>query len=496
MARDPKTTKTPRAAKPAKSPLQGDNETPGTASAGALDKVPSGPKPASKPRSRPKAKVQSDPEAQSHAEAPPAGLSEPKLKTEPETERKAEPAVPPETPVRAAAPPAPASTPASTPEPEPVPTPAAAPSEPAPRSVASDAPRPMAGRAPIQWGRPPPTTFRVGPLPTSTGFIPPPQPRSQLQPQAQPKPQPQAQAQSGTGPGFRPQIADPARGVSAPNPLPRRSGSILTGSMIPQLRPGTAPVPPSPSPAAPLASDLQVQPSLARPGDTAQATLPASAPSPKVVASGGLAMGQAGAAEKMEPDPGPASAAQAASDAVGEPTSRGGSTRRWIIGLVALMLVGAFITWLLLRPGLETDVITSGPPVVPAVADAASQRPVQDQPGALEPALETVAAPSAGTGVALQTSPTNGDRSSATRPVIAASGRAPEPGARTVQLSRPAGSLTEPARGQSLVEPLVEPASRPLGLPVPAASPPTPARPLSSDPNAPISTRPQSLDQG
>ena len=101
-------------------------------------------------------------------------------------------------------------------------------------------------RRPVQWGRPPQTTFRAGPLPRGVGLMPP-----VAAPQPAQRPQPQ-----------------PAVTAAAQRPS---SGGVFTGSLVPQRRPAppaaapnliTAPMPsaPQPGPLRPLARNAGWRP--------------------------------------------------------------------------------------------------------------------------------------------------------------------------------------------------------------------------------------------
>ena len=86
-------------------------------------------------------------------------------------------------------------------------------------SDADDQSTPFA-RRPVQWGRPPQTTFRAGPLPRGAGLMPPriETPRAEVPKAEAPKPAP-----------------------AAPRPT---SGGVFSGSLVPQRRstpPGAAP---------------------------------------------------------------------------------------------------------------------------------------------------------------------------------------------------------------------------------------------------------------
>ncbi|MBU4198173.1 MAG: hypothetical protein KJ911_15645, partial [Alphaproteobacteria bacterium] len=91
-------------------------------------------------------------------------------------------------------------------------------------------------RKQVTWGRMPTTTFHVGPVPVA------PNPLDRI-PNRPPRTTPLGQ----TGPSggqVSGQVQEPPRRV----PAPRAGGNILSGSLIPQARPGAGPVTPAPQP--------------------------------------------------------------------------------------------------------------------------------------------------------------------------------------------------------------------------------------------------------
>lgn len=311
-------------------------------------------------------------------------------------------------------------------------------------------------RGRIQWGRPPQTTFRVGPLPSA--------------------------------------------GATPPPPRSASAAGILTGSMIPSARPAeSAPLAPEESIAAPVEAEAIVPPPPLdpEPEPVVEPVFEAVAPEPVVEPE-----------PVVTPEPEPVAAArpqeiviepEAAEPAVTVPPLSGEAKPaarprelpsvvvtptlyatmgaavqkvtkgdRWTVvaGVVAVVVIGGFI-WLATLPGPRP--VAEGP--TPLAAGAA---PLDDTP-----LVEETFAPAEVE-----------DSAPAARAPAAAAPVAATPAPATVAPRRPATTPATPiviAPTQTAPRPYIETA--PLVI-----DPPTPAEPAETDPDAPIVTRPQPLD--
>ena len=306
-------------------------------------------------------------------------------------------------------------------------------------------------RRPVQWGRPPQTTFRAGPLPRGTGLVPP--------------------------------APAPAQAPAAPRPA---SGGVLGGSLVPQRRPAqpgtgptllTTPMPTAPQPARPAAPVAPAAPVDATPRPLPTAALaraPEPASRPSVASAPKPAPGPAVAAPEVEPSRADAPVASRAF------ARNGGNRTPLYIAAAAVVVISAPVaTWLITRSNSDTApaapatsaVLAAPTPAASAVE--AAPAPV-DTPVA---APQTPAAPRAVT------------RSPAPRRAEAASSET------LAANPRPAPVVASPATVAPapvvVIAPPVEAASEPVQ---PAGPPPTAARPAQSDPNAPVVTKPQPLD--
>ncbi|MGH7018593.1 MAG: hypothetical protein ACREEY_01860, partial [Brevundimonas sp.] len=250
-------------------------------------------------------------------------------------------------------------------------------------SDADDQSTPFA-RRPVQWGRPPQTTFIAGPLPRGTGLLPPvaPTPRAEA-----PKPAPN------TAP--RPAVAAPA----APRPV---SGNVLGGSLVPQRRAAQ----PAAAPnflTAPMPGAAQPQPQPPQQAQSARAAAPVAAspavdatPRPLPQAAAPIAARASEPAPKPAPPPRAAPQVKAAPVAVA--TSRKGVSRTPLyIAAAAVVVIGApLATWLITRansdPAPAAPSAAEGPPAAPMV-DAAPPLAAPVEAAPTEAAAAPVARP-------------------------------------------------------------------------------------------------------
>ena len=307
------------------------------------------------------------------------------------------------------------------------------------------------------WGRPPQTTFRAGPLPRG----------GQLAPLPKPPP---------AGPAV---IATPSSAVPPQRPAQPvgTRPDIFSGSMIP--RPAYKPMPALPTqtqtqPARPTPATPVVESSLAdqTPDLTVRPLPSAAAVKPEEPA----------AAPPVEHQP--VIAAPTPSTAtvqVATEHSRGPNTPNRLPlfagAAVAAVAVGAAGIWWINRapdaPVTPVPEVVAPTVVTPVLAVPATETapPPAVSPAVSDPAPAT-ATPRPGANAATTTAPVRPVPSTASRPAPAVT-TTPTP-APTVQT--PAPVVIEIAPTQ------------------PASPPPTTAAPPTSDPNAPVVTRPQPLD--
>lgn len=329
-----------------------------------------------------------------------------------------------------------------------------------PTSVAQTSgvtPAPFARRA-VQWGRPPQTTFHAGPLPRGNSF--PPMPASMTPRQT---------------------ITPPA---PVPAPQPRAQANIFSGSMIPQARPAT-PSPTSlpgqePRPGSRAEPDLTVRPLPAvQPTIERIAPLPP-IPEPEPAAEPIPPMPQAPlAAAQLRPVEPAVAPIVAPISTSGRPSRAKTSRTPLYVGIVAVAVIAIAATvWFTSRDGstvAPAEPVTTAPPVP-------SQPPLDATP-LTAPTLEV-------------------PQSTANTPTPAPAATAePQPTAPTTRAT-PSAETPTPARPTSapVVEtpapvqaPTIEVAPLVVIAP-PAGPPPTAAQPQSTDPDAPVVTRPQPLD--
>jgi len=334
---------------------------------------------------------------------------------------------------------------------------------------AAPTPTPFA-RAPQQWGRPPPVVFRTGPLPKATEW-------------------------PATPPGAKP---IPPRPAPAAAPARRAGSGIFNASMVPQaLPPGAGPasretLPPVPKPAvatpAPDASFVgqtqsQGQVPAATPllVESAPESLPDVAPKP--VPTPDITVRPLPAAPlPVAPKPAPQVEAVIPSAIAATSNRRRKSSKTPLyvgVGVLALLLAGG-AALLISRPAPDAPMIATAP-VQTAAPIEGTPSPIAAAPAAIEPALQPAPAP-----VAAPTAP------AAARPApVTAPARSPASTVRpTTTATAPASRAVTPTPAAApppviTVQPLVE---------TPPAPPPTAARSTPVDPDAPIQTRPQSLD--
>lgn len=308
-------------------------------------------------------------------------------------------------------------------------------------------------RKPAAWGRPPPTVFRAGPLPKG-GRLPP-------LPEA-PRP--------------APALTRPASGFNGPR------GGIFGGSLVPQAAPESRRASPEPETTTPVAD------SVAAPNIAAEPIAPIrSAPEPDLTVrplppAGPPVVAPVAAEPELElalETPPPVSPALIAATARRKPSGR----LPLYAGLVAVLVAGvAAGAWWMNRsstPVAPTTVPTAAA-VVPAPIEAVAVPP------AAPPATVPVAAPPA---VPAASSPAPVLRptlpvSTAARPAAPAR-TAPATPARVAPA--PTASVSPPPLGIQTTPLVIVPTA-------PAPPPPTAAQPSAADPDAPVQTRPQPLD--
>lgn len=317
-----------------------------------------------------------------------------------------------------------------------------------PKDTPADSPTEPFARGRIQWGRPPQQVFRAGPLP-SGGAAPRPAPRSapaadfltgSMVPPARPAPV-AAEAPTEAAPPVE------AEAIVPPPPLEPESEPVIE-PVFETLAPKPEPVV---EPAAAAPQEIVIEPEAAEPAVTVPPPLssdpqPTAKPRelPSVVVTPTLYATMGAAVQKA---------------------AKGG---RWTIvaGVAAVVIIGGFI-WLATLPApqpvddaptplaagavpiIETPLIEEAPP--PAAVTASTPTPAAPAPSAAVPAA-TASGPV----------PTAPRRPTSSAPiVIAPTETAPRPYIETAPL---------------------------------VVDPPTSAEPAQTDPDAPITTRPQPLD--
>lgn len=323
-----------------------------------------------------------------------------------------------------------------------------------PRSTSPDF-----GRTPIQWGRPPPVTFRTGPLPKAMEW---------------PATPPSAGRQKPAG------ALTPTQGQSqSRTPAAPRASGILSGSLAPRTAqpPVRELLPPLPEPPQDAVENAASATASSPP-------LPTSTPEPPT----DMTVRPLPPADALIPSPSalaPEPIAIAPLDAtmletVAARPRRNARTKSvpLYVGLgVAALAVIAVAVWLMTRtPGApEAPVATAAatPDATLPAAPAIATPPVSAPLVAEAPVAAPVRAPSRLAAETPVASPT-------TTPQAPSRPRASAPQAQT---AAPAASPVE--------APVI--ATQPLVV-VPIAPPPTAARAAPADPDAPVVTRPQPLD--
>jgi len=335
-------------------------------------------------------------------------------------------------------------------------------------------------RKQVTWGRMPTTTFHVGPVPVA------PNPLDRI-PNRPPRTTPLGQ----TGPSggqVSGQVQEPPRRV----PAPRAGGNILSGSLIPQARPGAGPVTPAPQPEpAPAPSaDTTVRP-LPGAGLTNAPSTPVDQPdvAEQVAAAPVVA---APALAPLEPSPAVEAAPSVTLSFARAATRRPSRLPLYIgVGVLAVLAVGGGL-WFALRPT----------PVAAPVAPAPAAAPEAVAPEALTPAAAPVKTP-VETAAPVEAAPVEETPAgAAARPAAA-----PAPTTGQTSSARPATTTRPQTPAQSTTQtpaPRVPTAQAPAAVSTPPSATPAPvvvvapaptaARPAQTDPNAPVVTRPQPLD--
>ena len=351
-------------------------------------------------------------------------------------------------------------------------------------SDADDKSVPFARRQ-AQWGRPPQTTFRAGPLPRGTGLMPPvaPAPKTEVS-------------------------KTQALGDETPRPAPRAPaagpGHAFGGSLVPQRRATppaaaptflTAPMPELATPPRPASSLAPVAPSLtstavatakSSPVDATPRLLPpVQAPAEPVVAKTPRAVSQEDALQPVVSQPDPVVRAAAAPVPAPVTPRKTANRTPLYIAAAAVVVIGApVVTWLVTRSNSEP--VPVAPSSVLEASGAAASVP---------PVVENAATVAAETPVAAAPPPTPSpvaSRPAAVRRASAAAstqGRTRDTTSSAPTMAAAAPSVAAPASPPPLV--VVAPAPE---TSLPAAPPPTAARPAQNDPDAPVVTKPQPLD--
>ena len=317
-------------------------------------------------------------------------------------------------------------------------------------------------RRQVQWGRPPQTVFRAGPLPRGDSL--PPLPA--MPPVAAPKP-------------ARPRTVAPM----APPAASR--GDFFSGSLIPRARPA-APEAPTPARTTPEPVEPPARPlpdMTVRPLPPAEPVAPRPEPTPVAPAPDIF----------EESVPVETSAALTGSTLAAASARRKASPNRLALyaGIAAVVVAGVGLTvWLTGRdaPTPVTGAVTP-PPIAPAEGVSTADETTVVPPSAAGGVAATPVAP-APAPVTRPAAPAPSRPATTARPAPARPARAPT---RTPAASPPAPSTatTEPAAAPP--PPAITTAPLVVTVP-PAGPPPTAAQPAATDPDAPIVTRPQPLE--
>ncbi|CAN5206809.1 hypothetical protein BH09PSE1_BH09PSE1_07160 [soil metagenome] len=330
-------------------------------------------------------------------------------------------------------------------------------------------------RRQVQWGRPPSTVFHAGPLPKASTT----HPMFGLDPDAAPAPVP----------------------ARVPAPVPASGGSILTGSMIPRAAPRSTPAParepvvevgepewvkapvavparaevPTPTPAALIDPTVRPLPAASRPTVEPLPELPIA---PAAVET-----------TRAVEVPVQVETAPVVAPSYARPRAKRSRTPLYVGAAVVVLAVVAGGVWLTVRPGAPEAPSAAAvtPPVVtapPVIAEVAPTSPESVAEAAPSPA-PLVFAPVAPFSRAAE------PRAAVTRPAVVPARATPTPAASAPRAVQPARAAAAPTP-QRVAPPAI--VVQPLTVTPAPSPPPTAARPTQTDPDAPISTRPQPLD--
>ncbi|MEN5169590.1 hypothetical protein ABE444_08500 [Brevundimonas pondensis] len=322
-------------------------------------------------------------------------------------------------------------------------------------------------RGQVQWGRPSPTVFRTGPLPRGAGLTPPP-----LQSET-----PAVQAPKTEAPKAGPRPAAAVGGVFGGSLVPQRRSRQpnITSSLLTAPMPGRQHQPLSQPP-------LQAAPAV--PADMTPRPLPKvplAAVTPQPVAPS-VARSAMPAPEPEAPriQTARAQEAQVSAPVAARAAKRSGVNRMPLyVAAAAVVVIGApVVTWLITRSNsapapaarsVAPESLTVAAPLAVPAAAPADLAPVETATAAAVGEATTTPAPPA--------------RVASPRAVPAAASAATA-----------AANAAPPAVVASVEPPpvvVIAPAPEPVE---PSAPAPTAARPSQSDPDAPVVTKPQSLD--
>ncbi len=325
---------------------------------------------------------------------------------------------------------------------------------------------PQPFRRQVEWGRPPATVFRAGPLPRGERLAPLPEP-------------PVPTAATALSPAPRPAT-----------PPARSAASILSGSMIPRAAPAR-PTPDAPTQrAAPAADPAAGRAPALDPGSTAAgAAQPMRQPDltvrPLPAAEGSRATAVPRVPEPALVRPQPAVPREPAAPVR---TQRPGRLPLYAGAAAALVAGLGLGAWWLSRGAPAT------PEAAPATAADVAPMPVTRAPEAAgSPADATPLPASPGSaGIAAAATPPAGPAPAPGPTPAAPRASEPQPGSPTLA-NRPGVAAVTPPPAPANDPPLIVVApSEPAPPPGP---PPTAAERPPADPDAPITTRPQPLDQ-
>ncbi len=369
-----------------------------------------------------------------------------------------------------------------------------------PESQPQSEPRPQPEGGPsrhqVQWGRMPSQVFRAGPLPRGPSVV-----------QSQPRSAAPAVGATVTpAPTSAPESFTPGgSGQPVARPAATGRGGIYSGSLIPRARPDAAtgslpPVAPRPTP-QPASQPIENPPEHAARQALATARLasePVVAPAPARVDTTVRPLPEAAAPAVSPFDPLPepfAAIPEAAANpnpvptpALSRATGKTGSSRLPLyVGAGVVVIAGVAAAVWFLRPQPAAAPASTSPVVVTEAAPAltppvesapiATPEPVPSAPATTAPVAASVSAPARPTTSA----------PAQTRPAAAATSTRP-----AAQVPTPTATRT-PVPAQTPAAPPPQIVVAPIVV-APAAPPPTAARPQTTDPDAPMSTRPQPLD--